>query len=77
MDLMEALRQQILKIKDPEMGDFRRRAGNYLNRLAQQVDKDQKKLEKVLQLREKVLYQNFEDTEDLRQLILEDMESIK
>lgn len=76
MDLIEEVKNQIKNIHEPEMGDFRRRSALYINRLAEQVDKDQKKLAKVHEIREKILYQHFEHTEDLSELILEHLNQI-
>lgn len=76
MNLIDDFKNQIILLQEPELGDFRRRATLYINRLSEQMHGKEKTLEKLNQMRETTLNQPFEDPEDLREFLLETLDKL-
>lgn len=66
------------KISDPDFGDFKRKTGNYISRIAPELYDNKEAFSKLADLKAELLYgDNLRDTDHVREYVLETIEDLK
>lgn len=66
------------RINDPDFGDFKRKAGNYITRFSTHAYENKEAFAELAKLKAEVLYgDNLRSPEDVRELICDYIEKVK
>jgi len=66
------------KISDPDFGDFKRKTGNYISRIAPDLFDNKKAFTVLADLKAELLYgDNLRDTDHVREYVLEKIDDLR
>ncbi len=78
LETLNEFENLVNKISDPDFGDFKRKTGNYISRIAPDLQESKEAFEVLAKLKAELLYgDNLRDTDHVREYVLEQIEVLK